>query len=86
MQSVKRYKCDYCGKEFMCKEVCEEHELTHISTYGNLTNEQLANKIEELSSLAPSHNIFNTVFGMPVGSFQNLVEEAASRLRGEFDE
>lgn len=86
MQSVKRYKCDYCGKEFMCKEVCEEHELTHISTYGNLTNEQLANKIEELSSLALSHNIFNTVLGMPMGSFQNLVEEAANRLRGEFDE
>ena len=86
MQSVKRYRCDYCGKEFMCKEVCEEHELSHISAYGNLTNEQLANKIEELSSLALSHHIFNTVLGMPMGSFQNLVEEAASRLRGEFDE
>lgn len=86
MQSVKHYKCDYCGKEFICKEVCEEHELSHINTYANLTNEQLANKIEELSSLALSHHIFNTVLGMPVGSFQNLVEEAASRLRGEFDE
>ena len=86
MQSVKYYKCDYCGEEFMSKEACKEHELSHMDTYGNLTNEQLANKIEELSSLALSHHLFNTVLGMPVGSFQNLVEEAANRLRGEFDE
>ena len=54
--------------------------------YGNFIYKQLANKIEELSSLALSHSIFNTVLGMPVGSFQNLVEEAASRLRGESNE
>lgn len=86
MQSVKYYKCDYCDEEFRSKEACEEHELSHIDTYGNPTNEQLANRIEELSSLALSHHLFNTVLGMPMGSFQNLVEEAANRLRGEFDE
>lgn len=83
MQSVKYYKCDYCGEEFLCKDVCKEHKLLHISTYCNLTNKQLANRMEELSALSLQHNIFNTVLGMPVGSFQNLVEEVANRLRGE---
>ena len=86
MRSIQYYKCDYCGKEFMTRDACEEHELSHIDTYSNLTNEQLADKMEELSNISQDHSICGTVFNMPVGSFQNLMEKVASRLRGECDE
>lgn len=86
MRNVSYYKCDYCGKEFESKMDCLEHESSHIKSFCGLTNGQLADKMEELSRLSESHHLFNMILDMPVGSFQNLVEEVASRLRGEFDE
>lgn len=86
MRTVKYYECDYCCQQFLTQKECEEHESAHIGTYYNYTNERLANVMEELSALSVDHNIHNMVFDMPVGSFQNLMDEVSSRLRGENNE
>lgn len=77
------YECEYCGLEFDNEADCEEHEKTHIEDYSLVSNKEIAEKLNYLDAVAYSYRFGNEVMGMPIESFENLMNEAARRLRDE---
>ena len=75
------YYCDYCGKEFGCEADCLEHEKAHVAYYSHFSNKELSNVLENLSNHACEFHMFGEVAGMPLHSFENLMNEAAKRIK-----
>lgn len=74
------YECKYCFKEFTNYDECEEHEHTHIFTYDEMDNARIAKELRLLGERARGYHIGNTVMGMPLKNYENLMKEAADRL------
>lgn len=74
------YECKYCRKEFTDYDECEEHEHTHICTYDEMDNVRIAEKLRLLGESARGYHICDTVMGMPLTNYKNLMKEAADRL------
>lgn len=74
------YECKYCRKEFTDYDECEEHEHTHICAYDEMDNARIAEKLRLLGESARDYHICDTVMGMPLTNYKNLMKEAADRL------
>lgn len=74
------YECKYCGKEYSNYDECERHEKSHVLIFDNTNTKEIAQKLRELGESAYGYHIGNMVMGMPVRSFENLMDEAARRL------
>ena len=61
------YECKYCRKEFTDYDECEEHV-------------RIAEKLRLLGESARGYHICDTVMGMPLTNYKNLMKEAADRL------
>lgn len=75
------FTCEYCGLEFDNEADCEEHEETHIEDYSELSNKDIAKKLDCLSLIAYNYRIGDSVMGMPITNFEHLMDEAAKRVR-----
>lgn len=80
------FVCEYCGHEFENEANCEEHEKTHIMDYSLVSNKEIAKDLDVLGAVAYSYRFGNKVMGMKIESFENLMGEAAERLRKVEDE
>ena len=80
------FACEYCGLEFDNEADCEEHEKTHIEDYSESSNEDVTKELDRLSLIAYGYRIGNSVMGMPITEFENLMDEAAKRVREVKDE
>lgn len=76
------YYCDYCGEKFDCEADCLEHEESHVTYYYYMSDKELSNVLEDLSNRACELHTFGRIAGMPLHSFENLMEEAAKRIKG----
>lgn len=74
------YECKYCGKEYTDIEECNEHEKSHIRDYCDANTQEIVDTLRQLSEIAYGYHIGNTVMGIPVASFESLMDEAAKRL------
>ena len=74
------YECKYCGKEYINFEECNEHEESHIRNYSDANTQEIIDTLRQLSESAYGYHIRNTVMGIPVSSFESLMDEAAKRL------
>lgn len=77
------YECEFCRKSFDTEEECEEHEKSHIRDYSEASNAEIIEELNYLDSVAYSYRFGNKVMGMPIESFENLMDEAARRLSDE---
>lgn len=80
------FVCEYCGLEFDNEAGCKEHEKTHVKNYSFVSNKEIAKELDYLGAVAYSYRFGNKVMGMPIESFENLMGEAAKRLREVKDE
>ena len=83
MNKITHHTCDFCEMEFDTEEECEEHEKSHIRDYSEVSNAEIVEELNYLGSVAYDYQIGNAVMGLPVGSFENLMDEVAKRLRDE---
>lgn len=74
------YECKYCGKEYENYEECGEHEKSHIRNYEDANTQEIVDTLRQLSESAYGYHIGNTVMGIPVSSFESLMNESAKRL------
>ena len=77
------YECEFCGKSFDTEADCEDHEESHVRNYSEVSNAEIVEELNYLRSVAYDYHIGNAVMGLPVGSFKNLMDEVARRLRDE---
>lgn len=75
------FVCEYCGLEFDNEADCKEHEETHIEDFSKKSNKEISDRLFLLYSFGRKYRIGNTVLGMPINSFESLMNEAAKRLR-----
>lgn len=80
-RQVDIFTCEHCGREFYSWEECEEHEKTHIETFDDATEKEVAERLELLKDVAYGYRFGNEVLGMPIQSFYNLMDKAAKELR-----
>lgn len=80
-RSIDIYACEHCGKEFYSEAECREHEETHTLNFENATPKELAEELETLGDYAYSYRIGDSVMGMTVKSYSNLMSAAAKWLR-----
>lgn len=80
------YECEFCGVSFDTEEECEEHEKPHVKIYSGSSNEEIAKELDALGTAAYFYRFGSKVMGRPAGSFENLMGEAAKRLREVEDE
>lgn len=73
--------CDYCGLEFDKEADCNKHEETHIEDFSKKSNKEISDRLFLLYTFGGNYRIGNTVMGMPINSFESLMNEAAKRLR-----
>lgn len=83
MNKITHYTCDFCEMEFDTEEECKEHEKSHVRDYSEVSNAEIVEELIYLRSVAYDYHIGNAVMGLPVGSFKNLMDEVARRLRDE---
>lgn len=74
------YHCEFCDAEFSSEEECREHENTHIKNYSKKSSEEIAEDLKFLEEVAYGYRFGQSVMGMPLASFENLMREAANRL------
>lgn len=82
----KTYVCKYCGKEFSTMCDCRIHEKDHIETFFDFfekSNMKIAHELYGLYCSAHQYQVGDSVMGMPVTNFENLMREAARRLADE---
>lgn len=82
----KKYVCKYCGKEFRTMCDCRIHEKDHIETFSDFfekSNIKIACELYGLYCSAYRYQVGDSVMGMPVTNFENLMREAARRLMDE---
>lgn len=82
----KTYVCKYCGKEFSTMCDCRIHEKDHIETFFDFfekSNMKIAHELYGLYCSANRYQVGDSVMGMPVTNFENLMREAARRLADE---
>lgn len=82
----KTYVCKYCGKEFSTMCDCRIHEKDHIETFFDFfekSNMKIAHELYGLYCSAYRYQVGDSVMGMPVTNFENLMREAARRLADE---
>lgn len=80
------FLCDYCGKEFSTMCDCRIHEKDHIETFFDFfekSNMKIAHELYGLYCSANRYQVGDSVMGMPVTNFENLMREAARRLADE---
>ena len=80
------YVCKYCGKEFRTMCDCRIHEKDHIETFSDFfekSNIKIAYELYGLYCSANRYQVGDSVMGMPVTNFENLMREAARRLADE---
>lgn len=75
------YECEFCGESFDTEEECEEHEESHIEDFSKKSNKEISDRLFLLYSFGRKYRIGNTVLGIPINSFESLMNEAAKRLR-----
>lgn len=83
MNKKTMFFCEYCGRKFDNEADCEEHEETHIEDFSRKSNKEISDRLFLLYSFGGNYHIGNTVLGMPINSFENLMREAARRLADE---
>lgn len=74
------FVCDYCGAEFENENECKECERNHIKNYSESSNEDIAKELRRLELIAYDYRIYDSVMGMPITNFENLMREAVRRL------
>ena len=78
------YECEFCGKSFDTEAECEEHEKkSHVRDYSEVSNAEITEELNYLREFAYYYRIGKKVMGMPINSFENLMDEAARRLSDE---
>ena len=77
------YECEFCGESFDTEEECKKHEKSHVRDYSEVSNAEIADTLNYLREFAYYYRIGNKVMGMPINSFENLMDEAARRLSDE---
>lgn len=80
-RNIDIYTCEHCGQEFYSEAECREHEETHTLNFENATPEELAEELDTLGDYAYSYRIGDSVMGMTVKSYSNLMSAAAGCLR-----
>lgn len=75
------FVCEHCGKEFNSEQECRKHEESHTEDFTYSTNEEIAERLSHFAEWSSNYRIGNEVLGMPIESFDNLMGEAARRLR-----
>ena len=82
MRVEKKYFCEFCGSEFDTPDECKKHENeSHCPDLSTAENEKIAEELDYLSDCAYGYRIDDTVLGYPLQYFENLLNEAARRLR-----
>lgn len=76
------YECKYCGREYGDWEVCHRCEKSHIKKYSDADIEEVVSDLIRVGERAHEYHIGGQVLGMPVVSFENLINEAVKRLGG----
>lgn len=74
------YICKYCNEEYSDKKMCEACEKKHNKIYTDQENKVLAEALLHLKSISFAYHVDECVLGMPIKSFNNLMEESAKRL------
>lgn len=80
MRKATVYTCEFCGKEFDNAYECGLCEESHVESYESSSIEELIETIDDLGRRAYDYRINNSVMGIPVHSFENLMGEVAKRL------
>lgn len=80
------FVCEYCGLVFDKKADCEKHEEIHIEDFSKKSNKEISDRLYHLYSFGEKYRIGNKVLGMPITNFENLMCEAAKRMRKVEDE
>lgn len=75
------YTCEFCGKEFDNAYECGLCEDSHVESYESSSNEELIEMIDYLGRSAYDYRINDSVMGIPVRSFENLMGEVEKRLK-----
>ncbi len=81
MRKVTVYTCEFCGKEYDSACDCQLCEESHIESYERSSNKELIEMIHFLGERAYDYRINNSVMGIPVHSFENLMGEVEKRLK-----
>lgn len=74
------FVCEYCGAEFENEADCKECERSRIKDYSGLSNQDIAKEFRHLELIAYDYRICDSVMGMPITNFENLMREAVRRL------
>ena len=74
-RTIEIYTCEFCGKEFNDREGCYEHERTHIETFTDFSDAELTARLEAIADNAHHYRIGETLLGMPIETFENLLKE-----------
>lgn len=77
------YQCEFCSLTFESEADCKCHEKTHICNYKHASNKTIADALCALSNSAYGYRIDSTVMGIPISNFEDLLNEAAKRLKDE---
>lgn len=77
---VRYYVCEHCGKKFDDRDACIEHEKSHVKTFEDISNYELASVLEDIASRGTMYRFGETILGMPLKTFDNALSEAAKRL------
>lgn len=80
-RNIDIYTCEHCGREFYSEAECREHEETHTLNFENATPEELAEELDTLGDYAYCYRIGDSVMGMTVKAYSNLMSAAARCLR-----
>ena len=81
MRKTTVYTCEFCGKEFDNTYECGLCEDSHVESYESSSNEELIEMIDYLGRSAYGYRINNSVMGMHINSFYNLMREVVKRLK-----
>lgn len=74
------FECSYCGRTFDNYEECNECEQSHIVDYKDVATNEIISELRRISDVAYMYHVCHMVAGLPLGSFENLMNEAANRL------
>lgn len=75
------YECEICWKEFDSEEECKEHEDAHIQSFCRSTNKEVSDALFILANSIRDSVIGKNCFGWHRESIDDLLKEAARRLR-----